>query len=74
MIVTLITSVIGIGGLHHSIVGSIEVFTASLTSMEVDWIDYLHVQTWATLGNIVGGVFFVAFMKFSHVTAKMKQP
>jgi formate/nitrite transporter FocA (FNT family) len=74
VIVILITSVIGIGGLHHSIVGSIEVFTASLTSMEVDWKDYLHVQTWATLGNMVGGVFFVAFMKFSHITGKMKQP
>jgi formate/nitrite transporter FocA (FNT family) len=36
--------------------------------MEVDWRDYLHVQTWATLGNIIGGVFFVALIKFSHVT------
>ena len=72
VIVTLITTVIGIGGLHHSIVGSIEVFTAWLTSEEVTIMDYLHVQTWATLGNIIGGVVFVAFMKFSHVNAKGK--
>ncbi|MCU4158280.1 formate/nitrite transporter family protein [Carboxylicivirga sp. A043] len=72
VIITLITSVIGIGGLHHSIVGSIEVFTASLTSIEITWKDYLHVQTSATLGNIIGGVVFVAFVKFSHVNPRNK--
>jgi len=68
VLVTLITTVIGIGGLHHCIVGSIEVFTAVLTSQDVTWREYVHVQGWATLGNIVGGVVFVAFVKFSHVT------
>ncbi|WP_439185034.1 formate/nitrite transporter family protein [Carboxylicivirga taeanensis] len=72
VIITLITFVIGIGGLHHSIVGSIEVFTASLTSIEITWKDYLHVQTSATLGNIIGGVVFVAFVKFSHVNPRNK--
>jgi len=72
VIITLITSVIGIGGLHHSIVGSIEVFTASLTSTEIGWREYLHVQTWATIGNIIGGVVFVAFIKFSHVNPRNK--
>lgn len=68
LLVGLITTVIGIGGLHHSIVGSIEVFTAVLTSQAVTWTDYFTVQLWATLGNIIGGVVFVAFIKFSHVT------
>ena len=67
IIIALITTVIGIGGLHHCIVGSIEVFTAALTSKTVGVIEYLHVQTWSTLGNIIGGVVFVAFAKFSHV-------
>ena len=70
VLVTLITSVIGIGGLHHAIVGSIEVFTASITSPDVDWKDYLNVQSWATLGNIIGGTVFVAFIKFSHVNPR----
>ncbi len=35
IIITLITSVIGIGGLHHAIVESIEVFTALLTSKSI---------------------------------------
>jgi len=68
LLVGLITTVIGIGGLHHSIVGSIEVFTAMLTSTEITWTNYLTVQLWATLGNIIGGVVFVAFIKFSHAT------
>lgn len=73
VIVALITSVIGIGGLHHSIVGSIEVFTAALTSPEVTWKSYIHVQVWATLGNLIGGVVFVAFAKFSHVNPSNKR-
>ena len=67
MIIGLITTVIGIGGLHHCIVGSIEIFTAALTSKSIGILEYLKVQTWATLGNIIGGVVFVAFAKFSHV-------
>ncbi len=65
-IIILITSVIGIGGLHHSIVGSIEVFTGFLTQAEISLYDYLNVQLWATLGNIIGGVFFVALIKYGH--------
>lgn len=67
LIITLITSVIGISGLHHSIVGSIEVFTATITCNEVGLSDYMNVQLWATLGNIIGGAVFVAFVKYSHV-------
>ena len=72
LIIALITTVIGIGGLHHAIVGSIEVFTAMLTSKSVSIEDYLHVQLWATIGNIIGGVVFVAFVKFSHVNPRRK--
>lgn len=73
LIIVLVTTVIGIGGLHHSIVGSIEIFTACITSELVNWGDYFYVQIWATLGNIIGGVVFVAFMKFSHVNPRKKQ-
>jgi len=69
-IIVLITSVIGIGGLHHCIVGSVEMFTALLTGDSLQWSDYFRVQGWSTLGNIIGGVFFVAVVKFSHVAAK----
>lgn len=74
VIIALITSVIGMTGLHHSIVGSIEVFAAVLTSNGVDWMDYMHVQTWSTLGNILGGVVFVALIKYSHVNPQQGFP
>ena len=72
VIIVLITSVIGIGGLHHSIVGSIEIFTSALLSDTVGWKEYIYVQIWATLGNIIGGVVFVAFVKFSHVNPRRR--
>jgi formate/nitrite transporter FocA (FNT family) len=72
IIIVLITSVIGIGGLHHSIVGSIEVFTATITSPEISLKDYFYVQAWATVGNLIGGVVFVAFIKYSHINPSKK--
>lgn len=73
LIIALITSVIGIGGLHHSIVGSIEVFTGVISSPDLGISDYLKVQIWATLGNIIGGTVFVAFMKYSHIRSMKEE-
>lgn len=64
--VFLVTSLIGVGGLHHSIVGSIEVF-AGLLVTSIAMGDYLHFQLWATLGNVLGGVVFVSILKYSTV-------
>lgn len=63
-IVFLITSAIGIGSLHHCIVGSTEMFAGAIVSDEIGFMDYLSTQFWATLGNIIGGVFFVSVLKF----------
>ncbi|UII30890.1 formate/nitrite transporter family protein [Fulvivirga ulvae] len=74
-VVVLVTSLIGLGGLHHSIVGSIEVFAGVLTS-GVSWVDYFHFQLWTTAGNIIGGVVFVSVIKFSTIklSEKKKHP
>lgn len=66
-VIILVTTVIGIAGLHHAIVGSIEVFTGFLASEAITFKDYLHFQFWATLGNMIGGTFFVAVIKYSHL-------
>ena len=71
-IIILVTSVIGIGTLHHSIVGSIEIFAAMLISGKIGIVNYLVPQLWSTIGNIVGGVVFVALIKFSHVKTTHK--
>lgn len=73
LLVALVTVVIGIGGLHHSIVGSIEVFTAMLTSKAIGINEYIHVQVWTTFGNILGGVVFVAIIKFSHAASQPRE-
>jgi formate-nitrite transporter family protein len=64
--VGLITFVIGIAGLHHSVVGSIEMFTGMLASDKIHFSDYLYFQSLAVLGNIVGGSLFVGILKYSH--------
>jgi formate/nitrite transporter FocA (FNT family) len=66
-IVTLITAVIGLGGLHHSIVGSIEVFAGILVRANIDGLQYFKFQFWTTVGNALGGVVFVAIIKYSHI-------
>lgn len=67
MMIILITSLIGLGGLHHSIVGSIEVFAGVITSSSITAADYGYFQFWTTLGNIIGGVVFVSIVKFSTI-------
>ena len=69
-VVILVGSVIGLGGLHHSIVGSIEVFNGLLLDKGINIRDYLHFQIWTTIGNIIGGVVFVALIKFSFIAPK----
>ncbi|NBC06004.1 MAG: formate/nitrite transporter family protein [Bacteroidetes bacterium] len=64
VIVIIVTGVIGLGGLHHSIVGSIEVFAGMLSSGSITISDYLITQLWSTIGNIIGGVFFVSILKY----------
>ncbi|MCO6488680.1 MAG: formate/nitrite transporter family protein [Phaeodactylibacter sp.] len=64
LVVIIVTAVIGLGGLHHCIVGSTEVFAGLLVSEKVTLAGYLVTQGWATLGNMIGGVFFVSTLKF----------
>ena len=65
--IILVTSVIGLGGLHHSIVGSIEVFVGLISSEKITLGDYAHFQLWATLGNMIGGTVFVAAIKYGQL-------
>lgn len=66
MIIALITFIVGVGGLHHSIVGSLEVFAGVIVGDKLTWMDLINFQIWSTLGNIIGGIFFVAIIKYNH--------
>ena len=63
VLVTLITGSIGFLGLHHSIVGNIEIFSALLYGNNVSLGRYLLFLVVILLGNTVGGVVFVAVLK-----------
>jgi formate-nitrite transporter family protein len=69
VVVILTTFVIGSAGLHHSIAGSIEVLMALFADTGVTLGDYGVFILWAVVGNAIGGVVFVALLKFGHVRA-----
>lgn len=67
MLIILVTAIIGLAGLHHCIIGSIEVFSGLIISENITVSDYLKFQGFATLGNAIGGSLFVSILKFSHI-------
>ncbi len=69
-IIVLVTFIIGLAGLHHCVVGSIEVFTGWIISPDIEFKDYLKFQVWATAGNAIGGAVFVSFLKYGHASVK----
>lgn len=65
VLVWLVATVIGLCGLHHVVVGSAEVLAGLFADQGVTAADYGRFLLWTTLGNAVGGSFFVAFIKYS---------
>ncbi len=65
VVIFIITAAIGIAGLPHCIVGNIEV-ASSMFEGHVSFAQYLSFLGPVTLGNIIGGVFFVSILKFNH--------
>ena len=63
VLVSLITGSIGFLGLHHSIVGNIEIFSALLYGNTVSFWRYLLFLAVVLIGNTIGGVVFVAVLK-----------
>ena len=65
-VVWLVTFGMGFAGLHHCIVGSVEVLGGVFANAGTTPGAYGHFLLWTTLGNIVGGVMLVAVVKYSH--------
>ena len=63
----IVTFIIGLGGLHHSIAGSVEIFTAHLFSNQFAYLDSLRFVCIAILGNLLGGSVFVALLNYAHI-------
>jgi formate/nitrite transporter FocA (FNT family) len=71
VIVWIITTVIGFAQLHHAIVGSVEVLAGVFAGQGATLADYGRFLGWTTLGNALGGVFFVALLKYGHATQEV---
>ena len=72
LIIWIITTCIGLAGLAHSIVGNIEV-AGGLFSGSISFMQYINFLIPVTLGNIIGGVFFVGILKYSHTSLSGKE-
>jgi formate/nitrite transporter FocA (FNT family) len=68
LIVWLVTTGIGLAHLHHSIVGTVEVLAAVFAAQGVTLAEFGHFLLWATLGNAIGGLVFVALIKYGHAS------
>ncbi len=64
-VIWLVTTSIGLAGLSHCIVGNIEVAT-QLFSGNITFYQYIYFLAPVTVGNAIGGVFFVGILKYSH--------
>lgn len=68
----IVTFIIGIGGLHHSIAGSVEIFVAYMISDNFSLWQVTRFIAVAILGNLVGGSIFVAILNYGHIRETQK--
>jgi len=62
-----VTFLIGLGGLHHSIAGSAEAFVAWLVTDTMTPLEVARFTSVAAAGNLVGGSVFVALLNYGHL-------
>jgi formate/nitrite transporter FocA (FNT family) len=74
VLVWLVTVSIGFAGLHHVIVGSIEVLVGVFADQGITLFQMMRFLIGATLGNIVGGTVFVAVIKYGHAKPTTPPP
>ena len=70
VVVWVIATAIGFAGFHHVIAGSVEVLAGLFSGQDVCIADYGKFLIWTTLGNVLGGVFFVAVIKYGYATER----
>jgi len=63
----IVTFLIGLGGLHHSIAGAVELFAAVFMGSDLAWTMVGRIIGLALLGNLLGGGLFVAALNYAHI-------
>lgn len=72
VVIYLVTFLIGIGGLHHSIAGSVEMFVGYFISNNFSLLDVGFFVSHALIGNLIGGSVFVALLNYGHIRQTQK--
>jgi formate/nitrite transporter FocA (FNT family) len=68
VIVWLVATSIGVARLPHAIVGSAEVLASVFVGAGTTLSQFAYFLVFTTLGNGLGGIFFVAVLKYGHST------
>lgn len=63
----IVTFLIGLGGLHHSIAGAVEMFAALFASDLFTPVQAARFIGLALFGNLIGGSLFVAVLNYAHI-------
>lgn len=63
----IVTFVIGLGGLHHSIAGSVELFAAYFANDSLQFWQLPPTIGVVLAGNLIGGSVFVAVLNYGHI-------
>lgn len=66
-LIYIVTFIIGLCGLHHSIMGSAELFVANFFGFQQDWLSVLVALLVMLIGNLFGGSVFVALLNYAHI-------
>ena len=72
VIIYMITGVLAFSGLHHSIIGNVEVFSGLISSPKITWSVYSAFQSVSLIGNALGGAVFVALLKYRAFVYNVK--
>ena len=67
-IVFIVAGAIGFMHLHHCVAGTVEVLTGAFSGTGASAAEYGKFLLFSTIGNALGGIFFVALVKYSHAT------
>lgn len=70
----LVTFLIGLGGLHHSIAGSAELATAFFIGGGYPLLSMFRFIAVALFGNLIGGSVFVAVLNYIHIRRTQAAP
>lgn len=69
-----VTFLIGLGGLHHSIAGAVEAFVAVMLVPGFGASDVAYFLAVAVPGNLIGGSVIVAALNYAHIRKSRESP